>query len=200
MWFRGSEDYWNKRYNAGGNSGQGSYDILAEFKAEILNRFVQEHDIQSVIEYGCGDGNQLKLANYPSFIGFDVSSEAIKLCQVAFEDDANKSFKRMDEYNGELAELTLSIDVIYHLVEDKIFERYMERLFSSSTQFVIIFSSNYEENRTFKSPHVRHRIFEDWVKENLPSWKLVGIIPNKYPLDTNSGVGSPSNFYIYANE
>ena len=30
--FAGSNDYWEKRY-----SGNGSYDILAEFKAEIIN-------------------------------------------------------------------------------------------------------------------------------------------------------------------
>jgi hypothetical protein len=198
--FRGSKDYWNRRYVTGGNSGQGSYGILAEFKAEILNRFVIERDIQTVIEYGCGDGNQLKLADYPSYVGFDVSPEAIKLCQDLFDDDKSKGFNLMGEYRDELAELTLSIDVIYHLVEDEIFERYMARLFSSSTQYVIIYSSNYEGNSAFESPHIRHRIFTDWVKENLPGWKLVGIIPNKYPLNTHSKEGSPSNFYIYTSE
>ena len=38
--FPGSEEYWKKRYNSGGHSGDGSYNKLAEFKAKILNNFV----------------------------------------------------------------------------------------------------------------------------------------------------------------
>ncbi len=36
----------------GKNSGAGSYNELAEFKANVLNDFVRENDIQTVIEYG----------------------------------------------------------------------------------------------------------------------------------------------------
>jgi hypothetical protein len=63
--FKGSSNYWNRRYKDGGNSGPGSYDRLAEFKADFLNRFVGENRITSVVEYGCGDGAQLSLARYP---------------------------------------------------------------------------------------------------------------------------------------
>ena len=59
--FPGSQNYWEKRYSLGGNSGQGSYGKSAEFKSEILNIFVRENCINSVTEYGCGDGNQLCL-------------------------------------------------------------------------------------------------------------------------------------------
>ena len=31
--FQNSDDYWKNRYDDGGNSGGGSYGILAEFKA-----------------------------------------------------------------------------------------------------------------------------------------------------------------------
>src|SRR5215210_4430947 len=43
-----------------------------------------------------------------------------------------KTFKLMEEYAGESAELALSLEVIYHLVEDEVFESYMRRLFGSS--------------------------------------------------------------------
>lgn len=55
--FQGSEEYWIRRYNKGRKSGAGSYGHLAAFKAGILNRFVRENEVKSVIEYGCGDGN-----------------------------------------------------------------------------------------------------------------------------------------------
>ena len=77
--FRGSDSYWKERYKAGGNSGPGSYNKLAVYKSDILNAFVHDQDIKTVIEFGCGDGNQLKTATYPSYVGYDISPEAAKV-------------------------------------------------------------------------------------------------------------------------
>ena len=195
--FQGSQDYWENRYEAGGHSGEGSYNQLAEFKAEILNRFVCDNQISSVIEYGCGDGNQLRLANYPKYIGFDVSANAISRCLNYFYEDEAKTFRLMQEYAGETADLTLSLDVIYHLVEDDIFESYMHRLFDSSERFVVIYSSNAEVKPEGEAAHVRHRNFTKWVAENKPAWRLISHIPNRYPYNSDTKSGSFSDFYIY---
>ena len=56
--FRGSTEYWIRRYEAGKTSGVGSYGKFARYKAKVLNEFVSKHSIESVIEYGCGDGNK----------------------------------------------------------------------------------------------------------------------------------------------
>ena len=183
-----SEDYWVRRYNSGRDSGIGSHGKLAEFKAEIINDFVRKHNIETVIEYGCGDGNQLKLAEYPSYFGFDVAPKAIELCRLMFHYDNFKSFWLMDEHDYETAQLSLSLDVIYHLLEADVYYSYMERLFNSSEQFVIIYSSDYDEEQDV---YIKHREFTRWVSKNKPQWKLRLHIPNKYPKD------SRSSFYIY---
>ena len=67
--FAGSVIYWEQRYAQGGNSGVGSCGKFAEFKAELLNRFVAQHGVHTVIEFGCGDGNQLSLARISSLHG-----------------------------------------------------------------------------------------------------------------------------------
>src|SRR6266571_3595448 len=90
--FPGSVAYWERRYAGGGTSGLGSYGELAQFKANVLNKFVSEHSVQSVIEFGCGDGNQLALCRYPRYIGLDVSRSAIMRCLERFRDDPSKSF------------------------------------------------------------------------------------------------------------
>ncbi|WP_125185483.1 hypothetical protein [Botryobacter ruber] len=36
-----SSDYWEKRYSSGGTSGSGSYNRLAEFKADVLKSFIK---------------------------------------------------------------------------------------------------------------------------------------------------------------
>ena len=81
--FRGSARYWERNYAEGGTSGAGSYDALALGKAAFLNEFVRIHEIGSVIDFGCGDGNQLSLADYPAYIGLDVSRTAIRVVRTA---------------------------------------------------------------------------------------------------------------------
>ena len=194
--FNGSESYWKERYLCGGNSGAGSYGELASFKAEILNEFVEKNNIQTIIEYGCGDGNQLKLAKYPRYIGFDVVPEAITVCKKIFAEDVTKSFYLTDQDTSERADLTLSLDVIYHLTEDAIFDKYMVRLFNSSNKFVCIYSSNTNTNSNKQPPHVKHRNFSKWIERSKPEWNLLNHIPNRFPMTGNPN-GSFADFYFY---
>jgi SAM-dependent methyltransferase len=195
--FPGSASYWRNRYRRGGHSGAGSYGRFAEFKAEVLNRFVAAHGVESVIEFGCGDGNQLRLARYPRYLGFDVSRRALASCRTIFRHDAGKRFRAMRRYRGERADLTLSLDVLYHLVEDAVFERYMRTLFGAARRYVVIYSSNTDDNRGYEGTHVRHRRFTDWVATELAEWRLRRHIPNRYPYRGNPRTGSFADFFIY---
>lgn len=194
---RNSADYWEARYASGGHSGVGSYNKFADFKAEIINRFVGEERIQSVIEFGCGDGNQLTLARYPEYTGYDVSATAVAMCREGFAADSTKAFRVTSEYAGEKAELALSLDVVFHLVEDSVFANYMRRLFDASLRYVIIYSSDTDDNERHEGPHVRHRKFTRWVGDNLQQWKLVQHIPNRYPYRGDYTQGSFAEFFIY---
>lgn len=196
--FPGSAEYWEKRYAAGGNSGVGSYALFAEFKADVLNEFVARNRVPTVIEFGCGDGNQLTLAKYPEYLGFDVSSTAISQCEKLFRSDPHKSFRLMSEYQGNTAELTLSLDVIYHLVEDHVFETYMRTLFGASTRYVIVYASNSDDNAAYEGgAHVKHRQFTTWTANNLPEWRLIEHIPNRYPYRGDYRTGSFADFFVY---
>lgn len=194
--FHGSEDYWITRYREGGNSGAGSYNRLAEFKAEVLNAFVASHSIREVIEFGCGDGNQLTLAKYPSYLGLDVSPHAVGGCSRRFAKDPSKSFMLMHDYSGQTAQLALSLDVIYHLTEDEVYETYMQTLFGSAREYIMIYSSDRDEPHT-QVEHVRHRQFSQWVRANAPGWRLLRHIPNRYPYSGDNDTGSLADFYIY---
>ena len=195
--FPSSSEYWKRRYKSGGSSGTGSYDKLAQFKAEIVNSFVKDKQISTVIEFGCGDGNQLRLANYPSYLGFDVSKNAILRCKNTFTNDTTKEFKLLDNYTDETAELSMSLDVIYHLVENHIFSSHMEQLFESSSRYVIVYSSDTDDQESFQAPHVKHRKFTKWIETYKPMWKLVRHIPNRHPYTGNNQEGSLADFYIY---
>lgn len=196
--FAGSRDYWETRYASGSNSGVGSYGKFAEFKAEFLNEFVATQSIGSVIEFGCGDGNQLSLAHYPAYLGFDVSPTAVAACRARYAGDASRRFALVEDYAGETAELSLSLDVLYHLVEDEVFDRYMARLFDAATRHVIVYSSNTDEAAETASPHVRHREFTRWVAAQRPAWRLVRHVPNRYPYTGDYRTGSFADFYVFA--
>ena len=193
--FPGSEKYWERRYVRGGKSGGGSYDRLSEFKGEIINSFMKGNGINSVMDFGCGDGNQLSLLDCPNYIGLDVSETAVESCKKRFQKDTAKSFILYDpDHFGDdnpesKANLSLSLDVIYHLVEDHIFEQHVKHLFSASNRFVIIYSSDFD--LVPEAPHIKHRQFSKYVETNLPEWKLIEKIKNRYPDE------SCAEFFIY---
>lgn len=196
-----SGSYWDGRYVNGGDSGAGSYGRLSEFKADFLNNYIESNDVKSVVELGCGDGNQLKLAKYPSYVGVDISKKAISICEHSFVDDDSKSFvvsseKNILELKKNKFDLAMSLDVIFHLVEDSVYHSYMKNLFELSNSKVIIYSSNKTDKNT--PPHVKHRKHTDWVKDNKKEWKLDKVVMNKFPYD----VSDPNNtsfadFYVY---
>src|SRR5690606_31220817 len=84
-------EYWDDRYKAGGNSGAGSYGRLAEFKAHVINLFFEQKGIFEVIEFGCGDGNQLSLFAAVDYLGIDVSPTAVSKCKARFSSDVKKN-------------------------------------------------------------------------------------------------------------
>lgn len=201
--FRGSAPYWEERYAAGGDSGAGSGGALAEFKAKVLDEFVREHGVQSVLELGCGDGRQLALADYPQYVGLDVSPSAIARCRERFRDDPSKSFFLydptcfVDRAGVFRADLVLSLDVLYHLVEDPVFEAHLRHAFGAARRFVIVYASDFDAP---VAPHVRHRHFTPWLAEAFPEWRLVRRIENPFPKRERGDAGSFAEFFVFARE
>jgi SAM-dependent methyltransferase len=198
--FPGSAAYWQQRYAAGGDSGAGSYGKFASFKARVINALFDELGIESAIEFGCGDGNQLQLLTVRRYVGVDVSAEAIALCRRKFAGVPGRRFLLADEAEREgdalRCEAALSLDVIYHLVEDAAFESYMRRLFGAATRCVVVYSSNRDADAG-DGKHVRHRRFTDWVDAHEPQWKLLRHVPNEHPYQGDWRTGSFADFYIY---
>ena len=197
--FERSDQYWEDRYKLGGTSGSGSYGRLAAFKADFLNALVREHEISSVVEFGCGDGAQLQLAKYPIYTGFDVSPKAIEICTTKFEGNTTYDFYLVGSrnfYEFDTADLALSLDVIYHLIEDDVFETYMGKLFASAERFVVIYA--YDFDKIYSSRHERGRKFTGWIDVHAQDWTLMQKVPNPYPHDpSDPNNTSQSDFFVY---
>jgi hypothetical protein len=88
--------------------------------------------------------------------------------------------------------------VIYHLVEDHVFERYMATLFDSAKVWVVIYSSNFQGVDERQAEHVRHRRFTDWIAVNRPGWACVEVVKNRFPFTGDIKSGSHADFHFFA--
>lgn len=181
-------NFWEERYKTGGNSGAGSYGEYAIYKAQIINDYIKKYNIKTISDFGCGDGNQIGLlVGYEEYHGFDISEYVINKCR--------EKFKEMPmSFYGDIlklpeVDLCLSLDVIYHVVDEKDFEFYLSQLFNKSKKFVLIFSSNHDSNKHSATNYIHHRKFTDWVEKNYKNFKLVEELENF--LQTSA------KFYLY---
>ena len=178
-----SAKFWDLHYRAHGTSGPGSRGEAAAVKAREVNRIVETYDIDSVVEFGCGDGYQLGKLSIPTYIGLDVSPTALRLCIDAFGTDTTKTFLHYDQgcWRDNLrivhADMALSMDVIFHLVEDDVFERYMEDLFAAADRYVLIYAT--DGPKPVREPRfTRHRAFSEWVAVHMPDWRPIERVDN----------------------
>jgi len=148
-----STDFWERRYKNGGNSGAGSYGRIARQKSDFLTSFITNHAIRTMVEYGCGDGNNLRLTEERNpelrIIGVDVSRTALRWCK---EKMPRQTFLHKDEFNdgfpqkNEPVDLVVSLEVIFHLIEDEVFQAYMDSLTGIGSEWLIILSPDEDEN------------------------------------------------------
>jgi tetratricopeptide (TPR) repeat protein len=188
---------------AGGTSGAGSYGRLAKFKAQVVNGFVADHGLKSLGEIGCGDGHQLGLLRVERYYGFDISPQAVAMCANKYAGDPTKSFAVYDSASFDSREvksvdLVISLDVIYHLLEDETYNSYLTNLFDFSDRFVIIYANNTDiQGKT--AAHLRFHKFTDWVASHRPEWVLAGFPPNRYPFRPDmENETSFANFYFFS--
>ena len=182
-----SKNYWINRYLNGGNSGRGSYNKNAVFKGEVINKFINENNVKTLIDFGVGDGNQLKYINTQNlkYIGIDISEFIISKCKKIFYNDPSKTFiLDSDVDNNVKSDLVISCDVIYHLIEDHVFEKYMKKLFSMSQKYVIIYAPNKIKN---EARHVKFREFIEYIFNNFTDYNLIERI--------KGNIGCP--FYVF---
>ena len=179
------KEYWENRYKNNGNSGEGSHrKDLYTFKLNYIQNLVNSKQIDSVLDYGCGDGNQTKefVVNY--YLGMDISEYIIQQNKIKY----NKNYITLGEFdfkkNQDSFDLVLCLDVLFHLVDEKEYLETVKNLFQLSKKYVLIYSQDKNYNQ---APHVLYRTFSNLVPQN---YSLVEK-SNSPSLDTQQ------KFYLY---
>jgi hypothetical protein len=172
-----TKNYWEKRYKNGGNSGDGSYGIECNFKTDFINQIIQDLNIKTINDFGCGDGNQInQISGYTQYNGYDISQTAIKNCKIKYSNNNRMKFhESIDTF--EPSDLTMSLDVLYHIIEDDLYYGYLNSLIELSTKYILIYSTNHTLNNSNKpSSHIVWREFSDFIQKKY-QLKLISITP-----------------------
>lgn len=187
-----SKAYWEARYKNNLTSGNGSYGVLGDFKAKVVNGFISEKNVATIKDLGVGDGNQLGLLRgFKHYIGYDVSPTVIQKCKTRFK-LPRYEFHLYPEAISIEADMSISMDVLYHLVEDDVYLEYLDNLFM--TKYVIIYGMDFDGGDF--APHVRPRKFTTTIAQRYPQYNLIKKVPQMYR-NFDHHKGSLADFFIY---
>jgi SAM-dependent methyltransferase len=184
-----SKSFWENRYRNNGNSGLGSYGDEANFKASYINNLIKKESIKTITDLGCGDGNQISLlSGFEKYYGYDFSDTALI---------KSKNINKGEEYEFinnisdlPVSDMSMSLDVIYHIVEDDIYNEYLSNLFRLGSKYVLIYSTDVDIPQV--SEHIKSRSFTNWVNDNNVNYELKEVSQYPKKLEAN-GVG----FYLF---
>jgi len=184
------KEYWQNRYVSGGNSGAGSYGEEAKFKSEYINSVIKKYNIKSLVDYGCGDGNQLLYLNgFDKYYGYDIAPESINLCKKRMFNSEIYTFTSILDELDNNSDLGMTIDTLFHQIYDEDYFDLLNRIFNfANHKYVLLYTNNAIMNKT--AEHVRHRkVIED-----------VKLITKAELIDTlNCSLSEPKHFLLYKN-
>ena len=176
-------DYWETRYKRGSNSGGGSYGESAKLKGDYVTNIINIYGIKTINDHGHGDCNQLKyITGYEKYTGYDISETIRKKCIELYSDVNNIFIDSIDKF--EECDLSLSLDVLYHIVDYNDFVNYIHNLFDK-TKYVIIYGMDIDMEN---DPHVVSRQFTDYIENNINNFSLVSV---------EAGMLEKVKFYFY---
>ena len=163
--------YWNQRYRDGRTSGKGSEGRSAAHKAQVVNDLIRAEDVQSIADWGVGDGTVLSMLTRDiDYYGYDISEFAIARLKREWKHEPRRHFSTLEDAGAPLVDLSLSFDVIFHCIDDFDYEMHLRRVFASSKKLVLIHSSDHNGGRTAR--HVKWRRFTNDVDRITPQWVL----------------------------
>lgn len=167
--------YWERRYRDGRTSGAGSEGDEGAYKAAYLSKFIADHDVNTIVDWGCGDGQVLELVDLHGayYRGMDISPTIVDRMTVKFPLLDFSVPTRKGRHVGKPFDLALSFDVLFHFPDEIDYADYLGQLFDSAEKYVMIYSTNYAGGRT--SRHVFRREFTPDIAERFPDWELTTV-------------------------
>jgi SAM-dependent methyltransferase len=147
-----NSSFWDWRYrtNPQLGSGIGSRGKSLEDKRALLATTIEILHPTSVLDVGCGDGEATRGLPLGSYIGLDVSAEALRHARTARPSGDFRIGSLSD--NPLTADLTLCIDVLIHQSDADTYEQLVGELLASADRALLV--SGYEERPSSSAPMI----------------------------------------------
>lgn len=182
--------------------------MLKEILLSIFGDGGETVGLPTVLDLGVGDGRQALALSCTGVVsnvtGFDISWHIVHHLKTQLNVTRHDCLERgplyVYWYDGfELPEMVkdqgydvaISMQVVFHLLEDALYERYMDILFSFARHVVIIHAPDSQTQLPAAAhEHMRYRIFSNWVAKLHPEWILHHkvSIPSKFGFDSCDGI------------
>jgi SAM-dependent methyltransferase len=161
-------DFWEDRYQSGGNSGAGSRGEEADWKIARIAERVASHGVRSILDLGSGDGYVARrlMERLPpdvSYLGIDIAPSAVNLA--ASQALSNMRFEVADFTGGfqGSADLVLCMDVLFHLSTPEKQQAAIDAICRSFRKLAVVAAWNegiVEEYRGRFAAHTFYRPFQ----------------------------------------
>jgi 2-polyprenyl-3-methyl-5-hydroxy-6-metoxy-1,4-benzoquinol methylase len=200
--------YWEERHKssnilqAGGDKGcsdtanQIFYALRAGKLLELIGRKFNLLSPLKILEAGCGRGLFSDLLSRGGFTvtGIDSSTTAIEYCT----DNCLGQYvcSTIDNFTTyELFDVVYSIDVMFHILDDKIWENSLAQLCKMvNSEGLLIITDTYLESRWIRGNYIIHRTHDEYSAVTKKfGMKFIDFHPYAFP-------GNPIGFYVFEKE
>ena len=156
------KEYWDERYNSGGNSGWCSVGELKEWRWKIIKDHVSLKDL-SVLDVGCGDLRFWKDKKHEDYTGIDISSVIIEKNRLLRPDwtffHGNVSSYEM--HRG--FDVVFCFEMLFHIMSESSFIEILKNL-NRWTRKILFISCWSERPEPFVHPHYQaHYQLDDYL-------------------------------------
>lgn len=170
-------NYWNNRYEKGGNSGAGTSGDEFALKVKELRKLNSEA-IATIVDVGCGD---LRLGKavmgmfpFAFYWGLDSSDFAIRRAQEEKMNPKRVGFLAIDNLNfTQRGDLVLCIDVLFHQLEDQVYDAMIEKLKNIYNKYLVLTEYSDKVIGQNTDRYIKYRKFDPWRISN--SFKAIKI-------------------------
>jgi len=172
--------YWTQRYKRDGHCGWGSFGQWAEQKCNALRIAWDTIGFKTLLDIGCGDLSVISSCKTFkdrefSYSGLDGSEEIISMCKVKFPDINFVGMKISDLVKSDINtrfDMFLCFDVIFHIVEDELCQRFLYWLFNGSSRGIAL--SFLRSNNEYVGSERGHFIVRNFSNFSIPStWEQI---------------------------
>ncbi len=137
--------FWNKKYEEGGISGQGSIGKYRNWKWVKIHIMIPE--IREVLDVGCGDlrfwehpiANKIGKREGFKYLGIDISDfiiEKNKVFAPKFDFVCAPSHLNL----GKEAQVVFCLDLLFHIMDDVNFEMTLQHLCEAAKEWIVIYT------------------------------------------------------------